>query len=87
MATVIVKTLSGTYLIVDGKWSQVSPDAKLSDYLQPPKPVERKVVKIESSTPGTFYEVTINNDTYTCNCVGFTYRRKCKHTEQAKVTA
>ncbi len=84
MAIAIVKTLSGTYAIIDGKWIPAPPDAKLSDYQTTVKPVDRKVIKIESSKPGTFYQVTVSEGIYTCDCVGFTYRRKCKHTEQAK---
>ena len=37
-----------------------------------------------SSTPGTFYTVTVEGESYDCTCPGFVYRKKCSHLEKAK---
>lgn len=33
---------------------------------------------------GTPYTVTFRNGSWSCGCVGFGFRRKCKHVEKAK---
>ena len=37
-----------------------------------------------SSTPGKFYTVTVEGESYDCTCPGFVYRKKCSHLEKAK---
>jgi hypothetical protein len=36
------------------------------------------------SDSGKTYTVTLESGKYTCNCVGYAYRGKCKHSEQIK---
>ena len=36
------------------------------------------------SDSGKTYTVTLESGRYTCNCIGFAYRNKCKHSEQIK---
>ena len=36
------------------------------------------------SDSGKTYTVTLESSKYTCNCIGFAYRGKCKHSEQVK---
>lgn len=36
------------------------------------------------SDSGKTYTVTLESGKYTCNCVGYAYRGKCKHSEQVK---
>ncbi len=36
------------------------------------------------SVPGLMYSVKKTGDNLTCNCPGFVYRRKCKHTGMAE---
>ena len=36
------------------------------------------------SDSGKTYTVTLESGRYTCNCIGFSYRNKCKHSEQIK---
>jgi hypothetical protein len=42
---------------------------------------ERYEVQSES---GNVYTVTLNNGHYSCSCVGFSFRNKCKHIEMIK---
>ena len=37
------------------------------------------VKQVPGSKPGTSYSVTKTGNTTTCSCVGFQYRRTCKH--------
>ena len=37
------------------------------------------------SLPGLMYTVKKTGDNLTCNCPGYVYRRKCKHTKMAEV--
>jgi len=36
------------------------------------------------SDSGKTYTVTLESGRYTCNCIGFSYRNKCKHSEQVR---
>jgi hypothetical protein len=36
------------------------------------------------SDSGKTYTVTLESGKYTCNCIGFAYRNKCKHSEQIR---
>ena len=36
------------------------------------------------SDSGKTYTVTLESGRYTCNCIGFAYRNKCKHSEGIK---
>jgi len=36
------------------------------------------------SDSGKTYTVTLESGRYTCNCIGFAYRNKCKHSEEIK---
>jgi hypothetical protein len=36
------------------------------------------------SDSGKTYTVTLESGKYTCNCVGYAYRGKCKHSEEIK---
>lgn len=37
--------------------------------------------KVKSSSGKGFYTVSIDNGIKSCDCTGFSYRRKCKHTD------
>jgi hypothetical protein len=42
-------------------------------------------VQIESSSkPGEFYTVEISSEYESCSCVGFHYRRRCRHIKEAR---
>ena len=51
-----------------------------------PKPVQDKTVKIKSSNGKDTYTVMLNGHTkkWSCDCPGFSFRRKCKHTVEAQ---
>lgn len=49
---------------------------------QAPK-IQNKEWKIKGSK-GNVYNVSLRNGNYSCECMGFGFRRKCKHVEQAK---
>jgi len=36
------------------------------------------------SDSGKTYTVTLESGRYTCNCIGFAYKNKCKHSEEIK---
>lgn len=36
------------------------------------------------SDSGKTYTVTLESGRYTCNCIGFAYRGKCKHSDEIK---
>ena len=63
------------------KWIPWSPTAKT---VQPPKE-DFHEFKIAGSK-GNQYAVTLRNGNWSCECVGFGFRRKCKHVEKAKET-
>jgi hypothetical protein len=43
-----------------------------------------KEFKVPNSKGTGNYLVTYNNGTWDCNCVGFGFRRKCKHVQSCK---
>jgi len=44
-----------------------------------------KVYKVKSSKGDKYYKIVNNgNNNWTCNCLGFTYRRRCRHIEECK---
>jgi hypothetical protein len=44
------------------------------------EPTPAYIKKVAGSKPGVTYEV--NTDEKTCTCPGYTFRGKCKHTEE-----
>jgi hypothetical protein len=42
-------------------------------------PKKSRIFKVKSKEKE--YTVILNNKQYNCNCIGFEYRRKCKHVE------
>jgi hypothetical protein len=39
---------------------------------------------IQGSKPGTTYTVTRNEDNWSCSCIGFGFRKDCKHVRECK---
>jgi hypothetical protein len=53
--------------------------------VDPKKPAPPKVVKVEGSKPGKFYDLTISADgSKMCSCPGFGFRGSCKHIDNYK---
>lgn len=50
------------------------------------KRIENKTIEdtVVSKRSGETYSVRLNNGYWTCTCVGFGFRRKCKHIEEIK---
>ena len=66
-----------TLEMVQSRWSKWKP--KNADTVN----TKIKSIKIKGSK-GNMYNVTINNGNLSCDCVGYGFRRRCKHVEQAK---
>ena len=43
-----------------------------------------KTVKVAGSKPGSAYDVTFDGERWSCSCVGFQFRKDCKHIHSAK---
>jgi hypothetical protein len=42
--------------------------------------------QVESSKKDSFYQVSFDKRGWSCSCVGFEFRRDCKHVRQIKTT-
>ena len=63
--------------------SQLFPRAK---FVPTPKVApEVKEYQVVSSKGDKHYTVTYRNDSYSCSCPGYGWRRKCRHIESVKV--
>lgn len=86
----LVTTLNGTF-IVPG-WYEVPKETTLEevkkhwekDEPKVDKPSHTLSEKVEASKPGKFYNVTFDGMYWDCNCVGFGFRKNCRHVEQIK---
>ena len=93
--TVIDMPDSGKRFAISGStWIEVTPDVTqkmVQDCWTPTRPtpvyryeVEEKTFKAKSSRTGEEYVVTQKGTVWSCNCMGFEYRKKCKHVDQFK---
>lgn len=91
----IANVLSGTYCIIDGKWTPIDPNItihqlrerwiKLDLFPQQEMVVEEtKEFKVKSSDGKKNYIVTVKINSITCTCTGFGYRNRCKHVDEIK---
>ena len=54
-------------------------------FVPKPKPEPKnKVWQVVSSKGDKHYTVTYRNDSYSCSCPGYGWRRKCRHIEGVK---
>ena len=78
MNPTVIKTNSGNYAVSGSNWKLVPEGTELKDI----KWIDTKP-KIKKSKSKSWkikdYTVIFNKDFYSCNCLGYTYRRKCKH--------
>ena len=74
----VIKTNSGNYAVSGSNWKSVPEGTELKDI----KWIDIRP-KIKKSKPMSWkvkdYTVTFNKNFYSCNCLGYTYRRSCKH--------
>ena len=84
----VVNTISGTFAVSGSNWVSVPDGTTMKDLNwidTSPKIKRTKLQKWEvkspsKSRPGKFNTYLVKFDgMYSCNCLGYTYRRKCKH--------
>ena len=75
----VINTVDGTFAVSGSNWVDVPVGTKLKDI----KWVNTSP-KVKKSKPMSWkvkdYIVSFTGSFYSCNCLGYTYRRKCKHT-------
>ncbi len=88
---IMVSSVSGKTYAVGGKWVEIPAGttmAELHKYaVHPRREYDVKEWKVKSSSGSTYTVRRINGKQFTCNCPGFKFRRKCKHTEQVRSKA
>jgi hypothetical protein len=97
--TIFVGPASGkTYTITDSGWVEIPADTTLEDLrnhwvdtshsatnkVNIPKQMLIKEFEVLSSKGDSNYIVSVDNGKYSCTCIGYSFRRKCKHIEQIK---
>ncbi len=78
MNPTVVNTISGTYAVSGSNWKSVPVGTKLKDIKwinTSPKVRKSKLMSWKVKD----YTISFNGSFYSCNCLGYTYRRKCKH--------
>ena len=78
MNPTVVETSAGTFAVSGSNWKSVPLGTNLKDLkwintnpkIKKSKPISWKVKD---------YTVIFDKNFYSCNCLGYTYRRKCKH--------
>jgi hypothetical protein len=53
-------------------------------YLPAPAASSKRMFSVKSSKPGHTYTVTQDGSHWSCNCVGFGFRKDCKHIRECK---
>ena len=79
MNPTVIKTNSGNYAVSGSNWKSVPEGTELKDIKWVDTRPNIKKSKLMSWRVKD-YTVTFNNNFYSCTCLGYTYRRKCKHT-------
>ena len=78
MNPTVIKTNSGNYAVSGSNWKSVPEGTELKDI----KWID-SIPKIKKSKLMSWkvkdYTVTFDKNLYSCNCLGYTYRRSCKH--------
>jgi len=91
MTPTVIAVGSGTYVVSGSNWISAPEGTTLKDVNWIPDRPIKEPSKV--STPrtwsiigsnGTEYEVKYEHGMWGCSCVGFGFRRKCKHIDQIK---
>jgi hypothetical protein len=53
-------------------------------YLPTPTASSKKLFSVKGSKPGSSYTVTCDGSHWSCTCVGFGFRKDCKHIRECK---
>tara|TARA_Y100000780_G_C13415909_1_gene313772 strand:+ start:159 stop:446 length:288 start_codon:yes stop_codon:yes gene_type:complete len=77
----VIKTNSGNYAVSGSNWKSVPEGTELKDIKWIDTTPKIKKSKLMSWRVKD-YIVTFNNNFYSCTCLGYTYRRKCRHIKQ-----
>jgi hypothetical protein len=56
----------------------------LQSYLPAPAASSKKMFSVKASKPGSTYTVTCDGTHWSCTCVGFGFRKDCKHIRECK---
>jgi hypothetical protein len=56
----------------------------MSEYALKEESPRSETFVVQGSKPGTTYTVTRNEDHWSCSCVGFGFRKDCKHVRECK---
>jgi hypothetical protein len=75
------------YAISGSTWIEVTSDVTVEMVVKEWTPIhyvkrefsQTKEYRVPSSKPGEFYVVKKENGKWSCDCTGFSYRKKCKH--------
>ena len=81
MNPTVIKTNSGNYAVSGSNWKSVPEGIELKDIKWVDTRPNIKKSKLMSWRVKD-YTVTFNNNFYSCTCLGYTYRRKCKHIDE-----
>ena len=82
-----------TYVVAgDQPWIEVPEGTTLNDvrWIRAPQPetdpvgVQEQIFKVEGSKGNKYTVKRAQNDSWSCECVGYGYRQRCKHIEKAK---
>jgi len=82
-----------TYVVAgDQPWIEVPEGTTLDDvrWIRAPQPetdpvdVQEQIFKVEGSKGNKYTVKRAQNDSWSCECVGYGYRQRCKHIEKAK---
>ena len=85
MNPTVIKTNSGNYAVSGSNWKPVPEGTELKDIKWVdirPKIKKSKLMSWKVKD----YTVTFNKNFYSCNCLGYTYRRSCKHITEVSET-
>ena len=81
MNPTVINTIDGTFAVSGSNWVDVPVGTKLKDI----KWINTSP-KVKKSKPMSWkvkdYTISFNGSFYSCTCLGYTYRRKCKHIKQ-----
>ena len=87
----IVETQNGRWAVAGNQWLPIPKNVTLDmlrDAWKKPKPAPRPVSKNGMwkvlGSKGESYTVTSEAGQWSCSCVGFGFRRKCKHIDSIK---
>ena len=81
MNPTVINTVDGTFAVSRSNWVEVPVETKLKDI----KWINTSP-KVKKSKPMSWkvkdYTVSFNGSFYSCMCLGYTYRKTCKHIKQ-----